>query len=257
MRLLDVAILVRLLGLDLLHLHPVVAQQGRVPLGELLLARGVVHRQAHAIRAVPLGHAAQFPHGVLKPFAEALEALRKTDRDRFPVRVRQHEVIDQVVERLAADRHGQALHVREVRSTQSPRMMHLAEEHFLRRTCRRSPALHATLKASQLRVVELPRVLRLQPRKQRLGLQARSLLQLLMHFRPDLGERVSPGPPSPLRNDFAGKPPKPPILPSRLLVHVRLVRRLSQRLPRRQRPPQPFHLPIRDHRKSPSYGDLR
>ena len=166
------------------------------------------------------GHAAQFPHGVLKPFAEALEALRKTDRDRLPVRVRQHPVVDQVVERLAADRHGQALHVGEIRGTQPPRMMHLAEEHFLRRTRRRSPSLHPTLKAAQLRVVELPRVLRLQPRKQRLGLQAGSLLQLLMHFRPDLGERVFPCPPRPLGSDFAGKSPKPPILPGRLLVHV-------------------------------------
>ena len=109
--------------------------------------------------------------------------------------------------------------------------MHLTEEHLLRRTHRRSPTLHPTLKAAQLRIVELSRVLRLEPRKQRLGFQAGSFLQLLMHFRPDLGKRVFPCPPRPLDGDFAGKPPKLPILPGRLLVHACLVRRLSQRLP--------------------------
>ena len=35
----------------------------------------------------------------------------------------------------------------------------------------------------------------------------------------------------PFGSDFAGKSPKPPILPGRLLVHACLVRRLSQRFP--------------------------
>ena len=117
MRLLHVSVLVRLPRLDLLHLHAVVTQQPRVPLGKLFRVRAVVDSQAHPIRTMSPGHAAQFPHGVLKPFAEALEALGKTDRDRLPVRVRQHPMVEQVVERLAADRHGQALHVGEIRRT--------------------------------------------------------------------------------------------------------------------------------------------
>jgi hypothetical protein len=60
----------------------------------------------------------------------------------------------------------------------------------------------------------------LEPRKERLGLQAGRLLQLLMHLGPDLGERVFPCPPDPLGSNFAGESPMPPILPRRLLVHA-------------------------------------
>jgi hypothetical protein len=45
--------------------------------------------------------------------------------------VGQHEVVQQVCERLTLDRHLQFLHVREVRRAQPPRFMHLAEEYFL------------------------------------------------------------------------------------------------------------------------------
>ena len=46
-----------------------------------------LHRRRQPIGAMALGHAAQFPQGVLHPFAETLQALRKTDRARLPVRI--------------------------------------------------------------------------------------------------------------------------------------------------------------------------
>jgi hypothetical protein len=114
MSLLDVAVLVAMPRLDLLPDESVVRQQPLITLRELLLLRQVVHGRAQAIRPVPLRHAAQFPQRVLQPFAQALEALRKADRHRLPVRVGQHEVIDHVLERLTRDRHPQFVHVREV-----------------------------------------------------------------------------------------------------------------------------------------------
>jgi hypothetical protein len=96
---------------------------------------------------------------------------------------RKAEVVDHVVERQTSDGHRQTVHVAEIRSTHSPWIVNLAEEYLLRRTRLRSPSLHATLKTSQLRVVELPRILGLKPRKQHLRLQTGCLLQLLMHLR--------------------------------------------------------------------------
>ena len=92
-------------------------------------------------------------------------------RHRFPVRVRQHEVIDQVVERLTLDRYVQACHVREVRCAQPPGVMHLTEKHFLLGTFGSAPPFHASLKRSQLSILKPTWVLPLQPLKKRLRLQ--------------------------------------------------------------------------------------
>jgi len=54
--LLDVAVFVGMIGLDLLACHPVMGQQCLVTLGELLLVGEVVDRSAHAVRAMTLRH---------------------------------------------------------------------------------------------------------------------------------------------------------------------------------------------------------
>ena len=76
-------------------------QQGLVSPGEHLGFGIAVDRRGQAIGAVPPGNPSQFPQGVLQPFAEALEALGEADGAGLPVGVGEHEVIDQVVERLA------------------------------------------------------------------------------------------------------------------------------------------------------------
>ena len=63
--LLDVAVLVGVGSLDLLSHESVMLQQSLITLGELLLLRGVVHRQAHAVGSVPCRHTAQLPQRVL------------------------------------------------------------------------------------------------------------------------------------------------------------------------------------------------
>jgi len=168
--LLDVAVLVTVARLDLLWNQRIMIHQSLVALRELLPLRGVVHRQAHPVGPVPLRHAAQFPQRVLQPFAQALEALREADRRRLPVRVRQHEMVDHVLERLPRNGHAQAAHAREVRRRQPTRLVHLREEHLLGRAMQRPPQVHLPLQGPQLPVGEAARVAALQFMQDRLGL---------------------------------------------------------------------------------------
>jgi len=129
-----------------------------------------MHGQRHAVGAMTLGHAAQFPQGVLHARAQAGEALRKTQRHLFPVRVGEHEVVEQVRKRLTLDGHAQLVHVREVRRAQPARFMHLAEEDFLGRSVLRLPLPHAPLQRPPVTLPVLPGLLTLQPLQQRFRL---------------------------------------------------------------------------------------
>jgi hypothetical protein len=155
--LLGIAVLVTLPGIDRLRLHPVVGHQGRIPAGKLRGA-GRLHRQAHTIGAVHGRHPAQGPDRVLETSAKALETLREAERDVLPVRVGQHEVVDQVRERLPLDGHAQVSHVREVGRPEPARRMVLGKEHLLVRPLGRPPVLDPPLQGPQLPVGEAARV---------------------------------------------------------------------------------------------------
>jgi hypothetical protein len=255
--LLDVAVLVAVGGLGLLADESVMTEQPLIPLGELLPLRQVVHRRTQPIRPVPPRHGPQLPQGVLQPFAQALETLREADRHRLPVRVGQHEVVDHVLERLPCNGYAQFVHVREIRRSQPPGFVHLAEEHFLGRPQRGPPTPHLPLQGPQLPLGEPTRVTTLQLAEDGLGLQTRLLFQHRANLRPDLGERIVPRRPVVRPSQLAGQLPQPPILTCRLVVHVRPRRRHGQRLACRQQPTQLPHLFVRDHRKPPSLRDLR
>jgi hypothetical protein len=255
--LLDVAVLVGVVRLDLLGDQPIMIHQALVTLREVLLLGQVVDRRAQPVGSMPLGHAAQFPQRILQALTQALEALREADRRRLPVRVAQHEVVDQVVERLTLDAHAQAAHAREVRGRQPARFVHLGEEHLLRWPGQRSPAPHLPLQAPQLPVRELARMAPLQLAEDRLGLQARLIHQHRLHLLPNTDERIDARPPVVRPRRCARQLPQPPILPRRLLVHVRPRCRRRQRLAAGQQPQQLPYLPVRDHRKPPSLKNLR
>jgi len=257
MPLLDVAVLMGMARLDLLGQQPIMLHQAFVTLCEVLLLRQVVHRRAQPVGPVPLRHPAQLPQRVLQAFAQALEALREADRRRLPVRVGQHEVVDQVLERLTLDGHTQAAHPREVRRRQPARLVHLGEEHFLGRTVQRSPAAHLPLQGPQLSVREPTRMAALQLLEDRLGLKPRVLLQQFAHFRPDRDEWIDPCPPGVLRRGRARQLPESLVLTCRLLVHVRPRRRCRLRLAAGQQPPQLLHLLVGNHRKPPCLKGLR
>jgi hypothetical protein len=144
--LLRIAVLVGLASIDGLPTQSVMAQQRLIALLEhfrLRLPR--LHRRRQPVGAMHCRHAAQLPQRILQPLAQALQALRKTNRARLPVRVGQHEMVHQVWERRAGDGHLQLGAVREVRSTQPARRVDLGEEHFLGRPLLGPPLLEPSL----------------------------------------------------------------------------------------------------------------
>jgi hypothetical protein len=227
-RRLGVAIFVGLPRLDLLACQAVMFQEALVMFREVASLGQIVHRAAHPVAAMPLGYATQFPQCVLQAHTQALEALRKAERHRLPIRVGQHEVVDQMIEPLPRDGHVQTVHVREVRSAQPARMMNLAEVHLAPGPIGGPPLLDTPLQRPQLSLVKPSRILPLKPIPQGLGLELGRLLQLRDHFRPDLGERVHAGTPRAwLRIPFAGKPLHVPIPPRRLWIDTCQARRLA------------------------------
>lgn len=151
-----IAILVALAGLDGLPLQAVVIQQRLITLLERLRPfHSRLHRRRQPIRAMHLRRTAQFPHRVLEPFAETLEAFREADSDRLPIRVREHEMIEHVLKRTAVDRHAQLRTVREVAGPQPTGMMDLGEEHLFGRPALGPPTLDVPLQSPQLAVGEV------------------------------------------------------------------------------------------------------
>jgi hypothetical protein len=148
MTLLYVAVLVRPGRVDGLALQAVVLQQAVITLLKRVPLAAGRHGGCQRIGAVHLRHAAQFRQRVLQARAETLEALGEADRARLPVRVGQHEVVDQVCKRLTVDGNAQAGAVREVRGTQPTGLMHLGEEHFLGRSVQSPPLFETPLQGA-------------------------------------------------------------------------------------------------------------
>ena len=171
MALLAISVLVTRVRIDRLRLHSVVRHQRLIAAREELRPRSL-HRQRHPIAAMLGRHTAERPHRVLKPGTETLEALRKTERHVLPVRMRQHEVVDQMRARLAVDRHAQLAHVREVRGAQPARQVLLREVDLLVRPARGLPVLDPPLQRPQLPIVELTGMTPLQLPEKRPGFPA-------------------------------------------------------------------------------------
>ena len=148
MALLHVAVLVRPSRVDGLALQAVVLQQALITLLKRVPLAAGRHGGGQRVGAMHLRHTAQLGQGVLQPGAEALEALGEANGARLPIRVGQHEVVDQVGKRLTVDRDAQAGAVREVGGTQPAGLMHLGEEHFLGRSVQGPPLLEAPLQGA-------------------------------------------------------------------------------------------------------------
>lgn len=229
-RLFDVAVLAPFPRLRLLRDQTIVRYQARIPTRELLLLRKVVHRQAHPVGAMASRNAAQFEQRLLQPLRQALKALGKTDGRRFPIRIGQHEMIKQMIERLTTYCHSQAIARGEVRRRQPTRMMDLREEHLLRLAMLRLPLLHPPLQRPQLPRRKLSLPLPKQPFEQRLRLKPRILFQLPAHILPYPFKRVRMRPPRsfPVLRHLARQPPQSPILAHRLHIQTRPQRRVRQ-----------------------------
>jgi len=218
--LLDVAVLVAVTGLGRLPFQTVVLQQRLVPLGELRTRRARRDRGGEPVGAVNRGHPAQLRQGVLQPVGERLERLGEADGAGLPVRVGQHEVVDQVVERLAGDGHPQVGHVREVGGAQPAGRVDLGEEHFLDRPTSRPPDLDAPLEGAQLTVGKAAGVLALELLEEGQRLQPRVEGESFRDAGPDVGEGVRVGAPGVRHPYLAGEPAEPAVLACGLGIHA-------------------------------------
>jgi hypothetical protein len=227
MTLLDVAILVGLSRLDRLSFEAVMRKQCLVSPSKHLCVWIVVDRGGQAIGAVSPGDSSQFPQGVLQPFAEALEALGEADRAGLPVGVGEHEVIDQVVERLAEEGDAELGHAGEVTLGESPRLVDLREEHLPGRAFEGTPPFDPALQAPELDVGEPAGTAALQVEEEGLGLEPRVDPQQFAQFRPDILERVLPGPPGVRDSSLTGERVGVAVLACRLLVNASLIGGLS------------------------------
>jgi hypothetical protein len=218
MALFHIAVLMRLRRVDRLALQAVVLQQRLVT---ALKGRSIAagwHRGRQGVGAMHTGNAAQFGQGALQALAEALEALGEADAAGLPVRVGQHEMVDQVRERLAVDGHLQAGRVREIGRAQLAGLVGLAEEHLLGRPVQGTPLLDVSLQGAQLALGKAAGVLPLKPVKHGLGLQTRVDDQLLLDARPHLRKRVGPRSPGMLHAHLAGQLAEPAVLACSLVV---------------------------------------
>lgn len=251
-----VAVLVALAGLDGLALQAVVTQQRLITLLERFRPFDArLHRRRQPIRAMQLRHAAQFPQRVLQPFAETLQTFREAERDRLPIGVREHEMIEHVHKRTAVDGHAQVGTVGEIAGSKPTGMMNLGEEDLFGRPALGPPTLDLPLQRPQLAVGEAAREAALQVGKKRLRFQAGVDLQLRLDFGPDLDEGVRTCSPVPVHaHDLAGQLAEAAVLACRLGIHADAESRLLFGNPLPVEAPELPHLLIGDHREPPCWG---
>jgi hypothetical protein len=251
MTLLDIPILVGLSRLNRLTFETVMRQQGLVSPGEHLGFGIAVDRGGQAIGAVSPGDSSQFPQGILQALAEALEALGEADGAGLPVGIGKHEVIDQVVERFAEDGDAELGHAGEVALGEPTRLVDLREEHLLGRPFEGPPLFDPSLQATELDVGKSPREAALQVEEEGLGLEPRVEPEQLEEFRPDVLERVLPGPPGVRDSSLTGERVGVAVLACRLLVDFSPIGGLGECGFGLEQLPQPPELAIGDHPFAP------
>ena len=248
--LLHVAILVALAGLDGLGGQAVVVEQGLVtPLEGLGSATGL-DGGGQAVRPVQLRDAAEFPEGVLKALAEALEALGEAECAGLPVGVSQDEVVDQVGEGRAVEGDAQGVAVGEVGGTQPPRVVNLGEEDLLGQAMLGPPDLDSALQGPQLAIGEASWVVALQGLKESLGLQGGVEGELLLDPGPDGVEGVLACSPVVFHGNLAGQPVELPVLACGLAVDAGPGSSQSKRSSLLQGLAEAADLLVGDHRHS-------
>jgi len=154
--------------------------QRLVALGQILL---FVHSQVlvgrrQAVGAVLPRCAAKPPQGLLQAFGQGGVGLAPQHHlEVTPAAEREAEVVEPVRQRLAVDPHHDRFELGEVRQPQPPRLLALAEHHFLVRSVQGLPCLDPPLECALFAVRVVPRVAVLKVLEQRCGVQARLLVQ--------------------------------------------------------------------------------
>ena len=251
MTLLDVAILVGLARLDRLTFQAVMREQSLVSPSEHFRVGIAVDRGGQAIGAVTPGDSSPFPQGVLQPFAEALEALGEADGAGLPVGIGEHEVVDQVVERLAEEGDAELGHAGEVTLGEPTRLMDLGEEDLLGRPFKGSPLFDPPLQGPELDVGEAAREAALQVEEEGLGLESRVEPEQFEEFGPDFLERVLPGPPGVRDSPLTGEQVGVAVLACRILIDFGPIGGIGESGFGLEQLPQPPELTIGDHPFAP------
>jgi len=225
-RRLDIAILVGLADVDPVSFDTVVRQQVAIAAGEFPVVRQVIDRRRQAVAANPPGDSARQVKGVLQACRERFERFGTAEVDVFPVRVGEHRVEPEVVERLAADRHLEFVHANEVERDQVSRMMDLGKPHLLLDAVSELPVQDPPFQRAADRLRDTRRtvgriVLLLQPIQNRVRLEPRIALQQRFDLRPELPQGIltrAIGPRGALH--LARQLLRVTILSDRLLTHV-------------------------------------
>ena len=97
-------------------------------------------RKADAVAAVVERRPAKGPECVLQPFGQGDEALAAENNvGVFEAGPGKPEVVEQMIEWLACDRHAQATHIGKIRQSKPARLVNLAEDHLLLFTVNGTP----------------------------------------------------------------------------------------------------------------------
>jgi len=233
----------------------IVSQHGRESLCQHAAAAlpELVRCCREVVRAHDLGNATECPQCALDPLDQRLERLAEGHLRGPPSARAQHELEEQMRERLAGDRHTEFARVREIDLRLAARWMHLRKEHLARRTLAGAPLADPPLQRSHLPGGEAarmaPREMLEQERRLEHALRV-AHEQRLDLARPYLGERIRPRPPRARLLRLGRQWPALP-RPRRPHAHPRRRGRRRLRLPLHPLLPQPAHLCIRDHRSPP------
>ncbi|KGX65993.1 hypothetical protein Y026_5823 [Burkholderia pseudomallei TSV28] len=156
--------------------HAVMQQQRVIASREVLFGLQILERCRQAVRAMLVRAAAGLPQRVLQTGGQCLEALAAFDDiGVFPVREREHKVIEPVIKGRAGDRHLHISHVGEVRESLHAGQVLLREEDLLAGTLERAPLVDAPLERAPHAVRKEARMRFLQLAQQRDGLQLRGM----------------------------------------------------------------------------------
>src|SRR5260370_38809823 len=115
------------------RLHAVMSHERLIALGKILFpsSAALLHRRSQMIGPMQAGHSANLPQAVLQPSCESLEAFAETQTHGFHIRVREHEMVQQMGKRLACPGEQHITHMRKIGLTTFARRMPLFKDHFL------------------------------------------------------------------------------------------------------------------------------
>ena len=254
-RRLDVAVFVGLPHVDPLARDAVVREQIAVPGLEFPPLREVVDGGGETVAAVSPGRSAEFPQGILQAIGEGLERLRSTERDRFPVRVGEDEVVDHVVERLAREGDAERVHAGEIGGGDVAGVVDLSEDDGLVGPAECPPLTDASFEGASVGVEELARMLAADPVEEGLGLESGFVAESSFDGVPDVGEGIGSGAVVAWRFglfSFAGQGAMVAVVSCGFFGHSGPPCRVCECRPRVEIAPESSYLAIRSHPSSPS-----